>query len=98
MQAIRMLIDADGAPHGHTVYRYESGEMYRAGDTQPPMSEDLMTAFVASGRAVEVDENGNPVATPASRRARKSADASDVPEAAPESAQPAPESAQPAQE
>lgn len=71
MIAIRMLVDAEGAPHGHTIYTYEAGEMYRAGDTQPPMSDWLMSAFVASGRAVEVDEIGNPVSVPAAKRARK---------------------------
>ena len=77
MIAIRMLVDADGAPHGHTVYTYTAGEVY-APDTLPPATEWLMNAFVTSGRAVEVDASGNPVATPASRRARKAV-ASDTP-------------------
>lgn len=71
MIAIRMLVDADGSPNGHTIYHYEAGEIYRAGDTQPPLDDFLMASFVASGRAIEVDADGNPVATPASRRARK---------------------------
>lgn len=70
MIAIRMLVDADGAPHGHTIYSYEAGEVY-APDTLPPATEWLMSAFVTSGRAVEVDASGNPVVTPASRRAKK---------------------------
>lgn len=84
-----MLVDADGSPHGHTVYTYTAGEVYSSQST-PSVTEPLMAAFVASGRAVEVDEQGNPVVAPASRRARKSA-ATEEPEAdtASESSEPA---------
>ena len=74
-----MLVDADGSPHGHTVYSYTAGEVYSP-ESNPPATGYLMAAFVSSGRAVEVDEQGNPVGTPATRRGRKSA-ASEEPEA-----------------
>lgn len=70
MHAIRMLVDAEGAPHGHTVYRYTAGEVYSP-ESDPPATGALMLAFVASKRAVEVDADGNPVGKPADKRATK---------------------------
>lgn len=95
MIAIRMLVDADGAPHGHTVYPYTAGEVYTP-ESQPPATEWLMSAFVVSGRAVEVDAAGNPVATPAAKRARKAV-ASDVTEDAAEASSDAPAPSEPAE-
>lgn len=73
MLAIRMLVTADGSPHGHTVYTYEEGEVYSP-DSTPPATGYLMEAFVSSKRAIEVDADGNPVAIPAAKRAKKSGD------------------------
>lgn len=70
MQAIRMLVDAEGSPNGHTVHTYTAGEVYSPEST-PRASHALMTAFVASKRAVECDAHGNPVGTPAEKRATK---------------------------
>lgn len=78
MIAIRMTVDADGSPNGHTVYTYHAGEVYSP-DSDPPASESLMAAFVASKRAVEVDASGNPIGTPASKRATKSDAKADKP-------------------
>ena len=78
MIAIRMTVDADGSPNGHTVYTYHAGEVYST-DSEPPASESLMAAFVASKRAVEVDASGNPIGTPASKRATKSDTKADKP-------------------
>lgn len=72
MHAIRMLEDAEGSPNGHTVYSYKSGEVYTR-ESEPPVSEHLMTSFTVSGRAVECDAKGNPVGKPADRRAYKAA-------------------------
>lgn len=72
MHAIRMLEDADGSPNGHTVYSYKLGDIYTR-ESVPPVSDHLMTSFVVSGRAVEVDASGNPVGKPVDRRAYKAA-------------------------
>lgn len=72
MHAIRMLEDAEGSVNGHTVHLYKSGEVYSS-ETTPPVNDHLMQSFVVSGRAVEVDAQGNPVGTPADRRAYKAA-------------------------
>ena len=77
MIAIRMTVGADGSPNGHTVYTYHAGEVYSP-DSEPPASESLMAAFVASKRAVEVDASGNPIGMPASKRATKSDTKSDA--------------------
>lgn len=75
-----MLETVEGSPNGTHVYPYAAGEVYSR-ESEPPISEYLMAAWVGQGRAVEVDAAGNPVGTPASRRAMK-----DAPESAPEGA------------
>ena len=67
-----MLEDALGSPNGHTVYRYTAGEVYTR-DSEPPVDDHLMSSFVTSGRAVEVDAQGNPIGKPVDRRAFKAA-------------------------
>lgn len=70
---IRMLEDRDGA-HDHIhIVTYLAGEIYSLDRHDPPISQDLLDGFVASGHALEVDEVGNPIATPASRRQTKPA-------------------------
>lgn len=51
---IRMLIDARGAPHGHTVFDYVAGETY----PQPgrEVTDDLGAAFIAAGQAVDASD------------------------------------------
>jgi hypothetical protein len=68
---IRMLEDALGSSDGAKVYRYVSGEVYDEETTAPRASAELMKAFVESDRAVEVDAQGNPLGTPASKRSVK---------------------------
>lgn len=65
-----MLEDRDGAPDGITIYTYQAGEVYSETST-PRATQEQMAGFVASGHAIEVDADGNPVATPASKRATK---------------------------
>lgn len=67
MQAIRMLVDAEGSPNGHTIHIYRAGEVYSPATT-PRASAFLMSAFVASGRAVECDAQGNPIGKPAAEK------------------------------
>lgn len=68
---IRMLEDRDGAHDHIQIATYRSGEIYHLDRKDPPISQDLLDGFVASGHAQEVDEAGNPISTPASRRATK---------------------------
>ncbi len=70
-QYIRMLEDRDGA-HDHIhIVTYRAGEVYPNAANNPPISQDLLDGFVASGHAVEVDAAGNPVNPPAARRQTK---------------------------
>lgn len=69
-QFIRMLEDRDGAYDHINIVTYEAGEVYSLGcDT--PISQELLDGFVASGHAIEVDADGNPVGTPADKRQTK---------------------------
>jgi hypothetical protein len=69
---VRMLEDAKGAPAGHTVFDYKAGEVYGA-ESEPAMSDPLAEVFVKYDLAVEVDEDGNPIAPPAAKRQTKPA-------------------------
>jgi len=105
IQYIRMLEDRDGAWDHIQIARYQAGEVYSLDRFDPPISQDLLDGFVASGHAIEVDAEGNPVATPASKRqtkvtgpkAAKDASATDESSAAdaPSPDAPAPESENP---
>jgi hypothetical protein len=68
---IRMLEDRDGAYDHIHIVTYVAGEVYSLDRRDPPISQDLLDGFVASGHAQEVDEAGNPIGTPASRRQTK---------------------------
>ncbi|MDE1904962.1 MAG: hypothetical protein KGH75_00745 [Rhodospirillales bacterium] len=71
IQYIRMLADREGAwDHIHIV-TYQAGEIYSLDRTDPPISQDLLDGFVASGHAMEVDADGNPVGMPADTRQTK---------------------------
>jgi hypothetical protein len=72
MFAVRMVKNHKAAPARVTVYMYKAGEIYGP-DSMPPAPESLMQSMVAQGLAVEVDAEGNPVGTPASKRAQKAA-------------------------
>ncbi len=70
-QAIRMTADRDGAPDHLTIITYQAGEIYSLDRADPPISQDLLDGFVASGHAVEVDADGNPLSIPADKRQTK---------------------------
>ena len=71
VKLIRMLADRDGA-HDHIhIVTYQAGEIYSLDRKEPPISQDLLDGFVASGHAQEVDEAGNAINIPASRRQTK---------------------------
>ena len=71
IQFIRMLEDRAGAYDHINIVTYVAGEVYSLDRFDPPISQDLLDGFVASGHAIEVDADGNPVATPASKRQTK---------------------------
>jgi hypothetical protein len=70
-QIIRMLENREGAYDHINIVLYREGEVYSRERTDPPISQDLLDGFVASGHAIEVDAQGNPIGTPASRRQTK---------------------------
>ena len=71
VKLIRMLADRDGA-HDHIhIVTYQAGEIYSLDRKEPPISQDLLDGFVASGHAQEVDEAGNAINIPANRRQTK---------------------------
>jgi hypothetical protein len=69
---VRMLETAPGAPAGHTVFDYVEGEVYGP-ESEPAMSDQLAEVLTKYGLAVEVDEDGNPIAPPAAKRQTKPA-------------------------
>lgn len=72
---LKMTEDADGSTDGRTTRRYLSGQVYSA-TSKPAVDAFLFHSFVSSGRAVECDADGNPLApaTPEpSSKAAKSA-------------------------
>ena len=71
VKMIRMLEDRDGAYDHIHIVTYRAGEIYHLDRKEPPISQDLLDGFVASGHAQEVDEAGNAIGTPASRRQTK---------------------------
>lgn len=71
VEFIRMTADRDGAYDHFNIVTYRAGEVYHRYRTDPPISQDLLDGFVASGHAIEVDAQGNPVAIPADKRATK---------------------------
>ena len=70
-QFIRMTADRDGAYDHINIVTYQAGEVYHLGRTEPRISQDLLDGFVASGHAIEVDAEGNPIGTPADKRETK---------------------------
>lgn len=68
---VRMLEDRDGAWDHIQVNTYRAGEVYHLGRFDPPISQDLLDGFVASGHAIEVDENGNPTTKAGAKRLTK---------------------------
>ena len=70
-QFIRMITDREGAHDHINIALYQAGEIYHRGRVDPPISQDLLDGFIASGHAIEVDEQGNPIGIPADRRATK---------------------------
>ncbi len=70
-QIIRMTADREGAPDHLTIITYQAGEVYSLTRTDPPISQDLLDGFVASGHAIEVDGDGNPLSIPADKRQTK---------------------------
>jgi len=53
MKTVTMLRDDRGAPHGHTVVNYMTGQVYE-------MSDDLADVFIETGSAVEGDQHDTP--------------------------------------
>lgn len=68
---IRMLEDRDGAHDHINIVTYHAGEIYSLDRRDPPISQELLDGFVASGHAQEVDAQGNPIGPPASKRQTK---------------------------
>lgn len=71
IQFIRMLEDRDGAWDHIQIHTYQAGEVYSLEGSPLPISQDLLDGFVASGHAIEVDEQGDPVGKPADNRKTK---------------------------
>jgi hypothetical protein len=71
IQFIRMTADREGAYDHYNIVTYKAGEVYSLERADPPISQDLLDGFVASGHAIEVDADGNPVAAPAADRQTK---------------------------
>lgn len=67
---IRMIEDRDGAYDHINIVTYRAGEIYSREGSDLPISQDLLDGFVASGHAIEVDAQGNPVNRPGRRQTK----------------------------
>jgi hypothetical protein len=58
-----MLETVRGAPAGHTVHTYRSGETYSP-ETEPPLSEELGALFLRDGMAERTEDEPDALRRP----------------------------------